>query len=72
MLDQVHYILGRHRQDDARSGWISGLPEDEGRRHPTAGGLRIGKRINERGPADPFNQRLDWYLRWGSTIHWTA
>ena len=24
-------------------GWISGLPEEEGREHLTAGGLRIGK-----------------------------
>ena len=60
LVDQVHYILGRHRRDDARTGWISGLSEDEGRRHPTAGGLRIGKPINERRPDDPFNQRLEW------------
>ena len=37
----VHEVLGRHREGDARAGWISGLSEDEGRRRPTAGGLRI-------------------------------
>ncbi len=30
------------------SGWISGLSEEEGKRHPAIGGLRIGKKINER------------------------
>lgn len=60
LVDQVHSILGRHRPDDVRIGWISGLGEDEGRRHPTAGGLRIGKRINERGPDDSFDQDLEW------------
>jgi hypothetical protein len=25
LVDQVHEILGRHRDDDPRSGWISGL-----------------------------------------------
>jgi hypothetical protein len=60
LVDQVHHTLGRHRQDDARSGWISGLDEDEGRLHPTAGGLRIGKKLNERSPSDPFDDNLEW------------
>ncbi|MBW6520702.1 MAG: hypothetical protein K0A99_06770 [Desulfoarculaceae bacterium] len=60
LVDQVHETLGRHRQDDTRNGWISGLGEDEGRLHPTAGGLRIGKKINERGPADPFDENMEW------------
>jgi hypothetical protein len=25
LVDQVHETLGRHRQDDSRCGWISGL-----------------------------------------------
>jgi hypothetical protein len=50
LVDQVHSSLGRHRADDRRSGWISGLAEEEGRDHPTAGGLRIGKPLPERGP----------------------
>ena len=47
LVDQVHNILGRHRDDDPRTGWISGLDEQEGKKHPTKGGLRIGKEINE-------------------------
>ena len=42
LIDQVHATLGRHRRDGPRTGWISGLAEEEGRRHPTKGGLRIG------------------------------
>jgi hypothetical protein len=34
LVDQVHNILGRHREDDRRTGWISGLSEEEGRMHP--------------------------------------
>ena len=60
LVDQVHNILGRHREDDPRSGWISGLVEQKGKMHPTKGGLRIGKKMNERGPADPFDERLEW------------
>lgn len=60
LVDQVHHTLGRHREDDPRSGWISGLDETEGERHPTAGGLRIGKRLNERKIGEPYNDRLEW------------
>jgi hypothetical protein len=60
LVDQVHHVLGRHREEDNRRGWISGLGEEEGRRHPTAGGLRIGKGMNERGPGEPYDERLEW------------
>jgi hypothetical protein len=60
LVDQVHNILGRHRKDDSRTGWISGLDEEEGRLHPTKGGLRIGKELNERHPDDPVDERLEW------------
>jgi hypothetical protein len=60
LVDQVHEILGRHREDDPRTGWISGLNEEEGRLHPTTGGLRIGKKMNERQPAEPFDEVLEW------------
>ena len=60
LIDQVHFILGRHRDDDPRTGWISGLSEQEGRLHPTKGGLRIGKGMNERGPGDPYDEQLEW------------
>ncbi|MGZ8620592.1 MAG: hypothetical protein ACXWYE_11880 [Actinomycetota bacterium] len=59
LVEQVHGVLGRHRGDDGRSGWISGLPEGEGARHPTAGGLRIGKPLPERGPGEPADDRLE-------------
>jgi hypothetical protein len=60
LVDQVHHVLGWHREDDDRTGWISGLSEAEGELHPTAGGLRIGKRLNERGPHDLPDPRLEW------------
>ncbi|MGA2933563.1 MAG: hypothetical protein ABSD81_00210 [Methanomicrobiales archaeon] len=60
LVDQVHHTLGRHRDDDPRRGWISGLDEREGERHPTAGGLRIGKRLPERRRGEPASERLEW------------
>ena len=60
LVDQVHHTLGRHRNDDPRTGWISGLPEREGELHPTLGGLRIGKQHKERGPDEPYNERREW------------
>lgn len=60
LVDQVHHILGRHRDDDPRQGRISGLPEEEGERHPTRGGLRIGKPLNERGPDELPDSQLEW------------
>lgn len=60
LVDQVHYILGRHREDDVRKGWISGLSEEEGFKHPTIGGLRIGKPLPERKPDEPYDEILEW------------
>ena len=60
LVEQVHRVLGRHRGDDKRKGWISGLSEDEGAVHPTAGGLRIGKGMKERRPREPYDERLEW------------
>jgi len=60
LVDQVHHVLGRHRADDVRSGWISGLAEHEGEAHPTKGGLRIGKPLPERRPDERFDERLEW------------
>lgn len=60
LVDQVHEVLGRHRPDDPRTGWISGLGEEEGRRRPTAGGLRIGKPEPERRPDEPHDPRREW------------
>jgi hypothetical protein len=60
LVDQVHHVLGQHRADDHRSGWISGLADEKGQRHPTAGGLRIGKPLPERPAGKPLDDRLEW------------
>jgi hypothetical protein len=60
LVDQVHQVLGRYRSDDTRTGWLSGLGEQEGAAHPTVGGLRIGKRFPERRPEEPFDERREW------------
>ena len=60
LVDQVHQVLGRHRPDDERSGWISGLSDADGQMHPTIGGLRIGKPRPERGPDTPLDERGEW------------
>ena len=60
LIDGVHRILGRFRADDVRAGWISGFDEESARRHPTAGGLRIGKPRKERNPSEPLDERLEW------------
>jgi hypothetical protein len=60
LIDRVHRALGRHRSDDARRGWISGLSETDGEQHPTLGGLRIGKPLPERRSDERFDERLEW------------
>ena len=60
LVDRVHHTLGRHRGDDSRTGWISGLSEREGEEHPARGGLRIGKQLPERRPGQAFDERLEW------------
>jgi len=78
LIDQVHEVLGRHRSDDSRRGWISGLGETEGKLHPTRGGLRIGKKLKERRPREAYDEALEWdrdgqyfhYLtRWMHALH---
>ncbi|MFP4289293.1 MAG: hypothetical protein ACLFQS_08535 [Bacteroidales bacterium] len=60
LIDRVHHILGKFHEDDPRSGWISGLPEEEGEKYPTLGGLRIGKKLPERKEGEPFDENLEW------------
>ncbi len=60
LIELVHHTLGKYRDDDPREGWISGMPPDEGEKHPTAGGLRIGKKLPERTTGEPFNQAMEW------------
>ena len=71
LVDQVHRVLGRHRGDDGRAGWLSGLAEQEGAAHPTLGGLRIGKPLPERRPDEPIDERLEWE-RDGQYFHYLA
>ncbi len=60
LIDLVHSSLGKFRNDDPRKGWISGLSSIEGKDHPTAGGLRIGKKLSERLDGEPYKQSLEW------------
>jgi len=60
LVDRVHHVLGRHREDDTQRGWISGLSDEEGEEHPTAGGLRIGKPEPERGPGEAHHPASEW------------
>ena len=69
LIDQVHRTLGRHRPDDGRTGWLSGLDDAGAREHPTQGGLRIGKRLPERSASEPFDARLEWQ-RDGQYFHY--
>lgn len=60
LIEQVHYTLGRFAPEDTRSGWISQLSEEEGRRHPTVHGLRIGKKQLERKESEPRDANKEW------------
>lgn len=60
LIDRVHHTLGQHRSDDPRKGWLSGLSGAEAEAHPTAGGLRIGKPLPERLPAQAADPQLEW------------
>ena len=60
LIAQVHSVLGRFRSDEDRAGWISGLNDETGRNHPTAGGLRIGKPLRERGADEVIDEQLEW------------
>lgn len=77
LIERVHVTLGQHRPDDSRAGWISGLPDNEGKIHPTAGGLRIGKDNPEQNNSSPYNRRQEWdrdgqyfhyLMRWFSAL----
>lgn len=69
LVDRVHHVLGRHRLDDPRRGWLSGLSDADGEHRPTAGGLRIGKPLPERRADEPLQERLEWQ-RDGQYFHY--
>ena len=60
LVDQVHQVLGRHREDSDRHGWLSGLDDEQARLHPTLGGLRIGKPLAERKRGEAYSNSLEW------------
>jgi len=60
LVDQVHQTLGKHHPECDRSGWISGLDDEQAQQHPTRGGLRIGKKLNERHADEVFDEQLEW------------
>ena len=60
LIEQVHATLGRHRPDDARSGWIGGMDAQTAIEHPTRGGLRIGKPLPERAQDALADAELEW------------
>jgi hypothetical protein len=71
LVFQVHHTLGRHRTDDPRAGWLSGLDEEAGALHPTRGGLRIGKDLPERRQDEPFDPEREWD-RDGQYFHYST
>ncbi|MFN2168952.1 MAG: hypothetical protein ACK2U9_22180, partial [Anaerolineae bacterium] len=60
LIDQVHHVLGRHRADDSRQGWLSGLSGEAAEQHPTDVVQRIRKPLPERPPRAPLDQQLEW------------
>jgi len=65
LVHRVHETLGRHRPDEARNGWLG----EASAAHPTRGGLRIGKKLPERAPEEPLDDRLEWD-RDGQYLHY--
>ena len=60
LISHVHNSLAKHREDDERSGWISGLEDTEAQQHPTIAGLRIGKSHDERNENEIYDPNLEW------------
>ncbi|MFN2425472.1 MAG: hypothetical protein ABR587_03385 [Candidatus Binatia bacterium] len=69
LVEGVHHELGRHRPGDLRTGWLSELGDKEGERHPTLGGLRIGKSLPERPADEASSDELEWQ-RDGQYFHY--
>ncbi len=77
LINAVHYHLGRYTANDPRQGWISGLQDEKACKHPTIGGLRIGKKLPERQHDAIYDQQLEWerdgqyyhyHTRWISSL----
>lgn len=60
LVEQVHEVLGAYAENDGRSGWLGGMDDRKHFLSPTRSGLRIGKRLPERGPDEAFDERREW------------
>lgn len=60
LVEDVHTVLGRHRPDDVRQGWLSTERAAADRAHPTLAGLRIGKPLPERRADEPLDEQREW------------
>jgi hypothetical protein len=60
LIDRVHHTLGRRRPGDDGGAWLSGLTGAHAETHPTRGGLRIGKPLEERGTDESPDDLLEW------------
>lgn len=69
LVAAVHATLGKHRADDWREGWLSGLSERGATEHPTWGGLRIGKPRPERRWDEPLDEARE-HERDGQYFHY--
>ncbi|MDD3984572.1 MAG: hypothetical protein PHY59_01470 [Methanobacterium sp.] len=58
LINQVHHTLGKQRNN--KNKWISGLDQETGEKHPTKGGLRIGKEIDERKHNETIHPQQEW------------
>ncbi len=63
-VTSLHASLGRFCADDLKrhGKWLSGLQKEvkEGKKHPTAGGLRIGKNLPEQSVSDTVDSNAEW------------
>jgi hypothetical protein len=60
LVDQVHRTLGRRDPRHGDDGWLSGLDDAAAEKHPSWGGLRIGKKLPGLVPGESFDERLEW------------
>ncbi len=59
LVEQTHRVLGRHREDDRRTGWISGLGDQGGRRATRPGGA-CGSARSSRSADRESPSTSDW------------
>ena len=60
LIDQVHRVLGRHRSDDVRKGWISGLDDEKGYHNQRWVALGLANLLRERGANKFMDEQREW------------